>query len=61
MIRDELTQSESVLIPESTLRSFLGVSSTDLSSEVSYLADENGWIAKLTSDGHWLFERKGSR
>ena len=58
MIRDELTQSDSVLIPESTLQSFLGVSSTDLSLEVSQLANENGWMARFTQDRLWLFERK---
>jgi hypothetical protein len=61
MIRDELVQSDSVLIPESTLQSFLGVSSTDLSLEVSQLANENGWTATRTPDAHWLFERKGPR
>jgi len=60
MIRVELAKSNSVLIPESTLQSFLGVSSTDLSLEASLLACENGWIAKLTPDGQWLFERKAS-
>jgi hypothetical protein len=56
----ELTQSDPVLIPESTLQSFLGVSGTDLSLETSRLAHENGWTATRTPDGHWLFERKGS-
>ena len=54
-------QSDSVLIPENTLQSLLGVSGPDLSLETSHLAHENGWTAKLTPDGHWLFERKGSR
>ena len=58
MIREELTQSDSVLIPESTLQSFLGASSTDLSLEASQLANENGWTATRTPDSHWLFERK---
>jgi hypothetical protein len=53
-------QSDSVLIPESTLQTFLGVSGPALSSETLCLAIENGWTAKLTSDGHWLFKRKGS-
>ena len=52
-------QSDSVLIPENTLQSLLGVSGPDLSSEASQVADENGWTAKLTPNGHWLFERKG--
>jgi hypothetical protein len=60
MIRDELTQSDSVLIPESTLEAFLGASSTDLSLEASQLANENGWTATRTPDGHWQFEREGS-
>ena len=58
MIRDELTQSDPVLIPESTLQSFFGVSSRNLSLEVSQLANENGWTATRTPDSHWLFERK---
>jgi hypothetical protein len=53
-------QSDSVLIPESILQSLLGVSGPDLCLETSHLANENGWTAKLTPDGHWLFERKGS-
>ena len=53
-------QSDSVLIPESILQSLLGVSGPDLSLETSRLADENGWTAKLTPDGHWLFERNNS-
>ena len=61
MIRDELTQSDSVLIPESTLQTFLGVSISDIGLEVAQLAKENGWTAKLTTDGNWLFERKNSR
>jgi len=60
MIREELTQSDSVLIPESTLQSFLGANGAELSLEASRLASENGWTAKLTPDGHWLFERTGS-
>jgi len=59
LIRDELTQSDSVLIPENTLQSLLGVSGPDLSLETSHLANENGWTAKPTPDGYWLFERKG--
>jgi len=58
MIREELTQSDSVLIPESTLQSFLGVSTSDISLEVSHLANENGWTATRTPDADWLFERK---
>jgi hypothetical protein len=57
--RDDLTQSDSVLIPESTLQAFLGADSTDLSLEATLLANENGWIAKRTADHHWLFKRKG--
>jgi hypothetical protein len=53
-------QSDSVLIPENTLQSLLGVSGLELSLETSHLANENGWTAKFTPDGHWLFERKGS-
>ena len=58
--RDELTQSDSVLIPESTLQSLLGVSGADLGLEAFRLATENGWTVSLTSDNHWLFERKVS-
>jgi hypothetical protein len=54
----EVTQSDSVLIPENTLQSLLGVSGPDFCLETSHLADENGWTAKLTPHGHWLFERK---
>jgi len=54
-------QSDSVLIPENTLQSLLGVSGPDLSLETSPVASENGWTAKLTPDGPWLFERKGSK
>jgi len=53
-------QPDSVLVPENTLQALLGVSGPDLSSETSCLATENGWTAKLTPDGNWLFERKGS-
>jgi len=53
-------QDDSVLIPESTLEAFLGASSTDLSLEASQLANENGWTATRTPDGHWQFEREGS-
>ncbi len=60
IIRDELTQSDSVLIPESTLQAFLETSTTNLSLEATLLAYENGWTTKLTPDGLWLFERKGS-
>ncbi len=59
-IRYELTQSDSVLIPESTLQAFLEADSTDLSLEAYLLAEENGWTVRLTPDRHWLFERKGS-
>lgn len=59
-IRDELTQSDSVLIPESTLQSFLQTSITDLSLEAYLLAKENGWTARRTPDCHWLFEQKVS-
>jgi hypothetical protein len=51
--------SDSVLVPEDTLQALLGVSGPDLSSETCHLANENGWTAKLTTDGRWLFERKG--
>jgi len=54
-------QSDSVLIPENILQSLLGVSGPDLTLETSQLANENGWTAKLTPDGHWLFERKDSK
>jgi len=54
-------QPDSILIPESTLQSFWGIGSTDISLEASQLAHENGWAAKLTLDGHWLFERKSCR
>jgi len=60
IIRDELIHSDSVLIPESTLQSFLETSDTDISLEAYLLALENGWTAKNTPDHHWLFERKGS-
>ena len=60
IIRDELTHSDSVLIPESTLQAFLEASSEDLSLEAYLLATENGWATRLTPDGHWLFERKDS-
>jgi len=53
-------QSDSVLIPENTLQSLLGVSGPDLRLETSHLANENGWTATRTTDGHWQFERKGS-
>jgi len=58
IIREELTHSDSVLIPESTLQSFLEASNTDLSLEATLLAYENEWTAKPTTDNHWLFERK---
>jgi hypothetical protein len=48
-----------VLIPENTLRSLFGVSGHDLSFEAIRLAYENGRLAKLTPDGHWLFEQEG--
>jgi hypothetical protein len=51
-------QSDPVLIPENTLQSLLGVSGPDLILETAHLANENGWTARLTPDGHWLFERK---
>jgi len=57
---DSPDQSDSVLIPEETLQSLLGVSGTDLSSEASHVADENGWTVTHTSDGQWQFVRKGS-
>jgi len=57
---DSSDQSDSVLIPEDTLQSFLGVSGNDLSVETSQLADENGWTVTHTPDGHWQFVRKGS-
>jgi len=59
-IHDELTHSDSVLIPENTLQSFLGVSGADLSVEAYLLANENGWIATHTPDHQWLFEREGA-
>jgi hypothetical protein len=59
-IRYELTQSDSVLIPESTLQSFLEASGPDLGLEAYLLAKENGWTATCTPDCHWLFEQKGS-
>jgi hypothetical protein len=59
-IRYELTLSDSVLIPESTLQSLLQTSNTDLSLEAYLLAKENGWTATCTPDCHWLFEQKGS-
>jgi len=58
MIRVEHAQFDSVLIPESTLQSFLGVGSTDAGLEVSQLANENGRKAMRTPDHRWLFERK---
>ena len=60
MIRDELTQSDPVLIPESTLQSFLG-HSTDLSLEASRHANENGWAATRTPDQNRQFEGKRFR
>ena len=60
MIRYELVHSDSVLVPESTLQSFLEASSADLGLEAYLLANENGWTARFTPDRHWLFERKGS-
>jgi hypothetical protein len=59
-IRDELTHSDSVLIPESTLQAFLEASTDDLSLEAYLLATENGWAARLTPDRHWVFEQKVS-
>lgn len=59
-IRYELTQSDSVLIPENTLQAFLETSNDDLSLEAYLLAEENGWTVKCTPDRHWLFEQKGS-
>ena len=59
-IRFELTQSDSVLITESTLQAFLETNSDDLSLEAYLLAIENGWTATLTPDRHWLFEQKAS-
>ena len=47
IIREELTHSDSVLVPESTLQSFRKASSADLSSEATLLAYENGWTANL--------------
>jgi hypothetical protein len=60
IIRDELVHSDSVLIPESTLQTFLGANGTDISLEASDLARENGWIVTSTPDRNWLFERKPS-
>ena len=57
---DPSDQSDSVLIPEDTLQSLLGVSGTELSVETSQIADENGWTVLHTPDGHWQFVRKGS-
>jgi hypothetical protein len=53
-------QTDSVLIPENILQSLLGVSGPELILEASHLANENGWTARLTPEGHWLFERKNS-
>ena len=53
-------QSDSVLIPEDTLQSLLGVSGIELGVETSDVAKENGWTAMPTPDGHWLFKRNGS-
>jgi hypothetical protein len=53
-------QFDSVLIPEDTLQSLLGVSGADLGLETAHLANENGWKATRTPDDHWLFEREGS-
>jgi hypothetical protein len=55
---NKLIHSDSVLIPESILQSFLGVGKSDLTLEVSQLANENGWMARFTQDRLWLFERK---
>ncbi len=60
IIRDELVHSDSVLIPENTLQTFLGASGTDISLEASDLARENGWTVTRTPERHWLFERKPS-
>ena len=53
-------QSDSFLIPEDTLQSLLGMSGAELSLETLTVADENGWTAMPTPDGHWLFKRKVS-
>ena len=58
IVQEELSSPDFVLIPESTLQTFLGVSGADLSSETLRLANENGWTAKLAPDGRWLFKRK---
>jgi len=58
LIRDELAHSDSVLIPENTLQSFLGTSSGELGMAASDLANENGWMVRCNPDRHCLFERK---
>ena len=52
-------EPDSVLIPDDTLQSLLGVSGPDLSVETSRVANENGWTVKHTPDGQWQFVRKG--
>jgi len=56
----DLAQPDSALIPESTLEAFLRANTTDLSAEVTLLANENGWTARRLPEQHWLFERKVS-
>jgi hypothetical protein len=57
IIRDELASSDSVLIPEQLLVSFLGEPGVKLDEVVAKLADENGWTARRTEDHHWHFTR----
>jgi len=57
---DTSDQSDAVLIPEDTLQSLLGVTGLELRAETSDVANENGWTAMPTPDGHWLFKRKRS-
>ncbi len=61
VIREELAHSDSVLIPESTLESFLGHGGANLNELVMRLAEENTWIAKRTEDRNWIFQRKAVR
>ena len=58
IIQDELFHSQSVLIPEGTMKSFLGFSGAKLNTAATRIADENGWTVKRTPDLFWLFERK---
>ena len=57
IIRDELANSDSVLIPEQLLISFLGEAGLKLDEVVAKLAAENGWTARRTEDHHWHFTR----